>query len=79
MNDFICIYRTTNSFEANLIKSFLDSEGIDCLLKTNDASGTLPHLGFIQGGTEILISSKDREIGQKLLKEMQDNLSKEEK
>lgn len=67
MDNLISIYQTYDSFEANMIKSKLESEDIYCFLKTNDASGVLPHLGFGQGGTEVCIYQKDLEAAKTLL------------
>lgn len=74
MSNLICIYRTFDTFEADLIKSYFDNEEVFCFLKTNDASGTLPHLGFSQGGTEIMIHQQDLEASQKILKQIKENL-----
>lgn len=68
MSDLISIYQTYDSIEANLIKSKLESENIYCFLKTNDASGVLPHLGFAEGGTEVCIYQKDLDAAKNLLK-----------
>jgi len=59
MSDFICVYQTSNSFEANMIKSFLDAKGINCTLKQND-----------KGGSDILIDSNDLEKGKQILQQM---------
>jgi len=61
MSDLICVYQT-NSFQASMIKSFLDAKGISCTLKTNDA-----------GGTDILIDAHDLEKGRQLLDQMKGN------
>lgn len=70
MNNFICIYQTFDTFEANLIKSYLDNEDILCILKPKDASGVLPHLGFSQGGIDIMVHEDNLEEAKKILKEI---------
>jgi hypothetical protein len=70
VNKLVTLYQTYDTFEANLIKSLLDSENIFCYLNTNDASGVLPYLALTQGGTEILIWDEDLEAAKKLLQEM---------
>lgn len=40
----VCILNTQDVFEAMLAQSKLESYGILCELRTNDARGTLPHL-----------------------------------
>lgn len=66
MSDFVCVYQTFDAMEANIIKARLENEGIPCYLRTNDASGTLPNLGLIQGGIQILISPKDLDTYKKI-------------
>lgn len=70
MNDFILLCKTVNPFEASLIKTHLENEDILCFINTNDASGTLPHLGFVEGGAEIFVHKDDFEKSQKILNEM---------
>ncbi|WP_059358660.1 putative signal transducing protein [Parachlamydia acanthamoebae] len=70
MNNFVCIYRTFDIVQANLIKSHFENEDILCVLKSNDASRILPHLGFSQGGIEILIHEQHLEDGLKILQEI---------
>jgi len=70
MNDIICIYKTLDSFKANLIKSRLETDDIFCIVHTNDASGTLPHLQFLQGGIEILVHKDDLKLAQEIMKEI---------
>lgn len=64
----ICVLNTQDIFEAQLAKSKLDSNGIFCELRTNDAGGTLPHLRNVQGA-KLYITEKDREKALKILKE----------
>jgi len=72
MDEMICIYRSDNTIEADLIKSHLESFGISTYLKTNDASGTLPQLRFINP-IEILVHNKDIEKARKILQERESN------
>jgi hypothetical protein len=75
MSNLITIYQTNNPFEADLIKSYFSNENVFCFLKTNDASGVLPYIGFTQGGTEILVRQEDLEKGKELLQQIKDNLN----
>ncbi len=70
MSDLISIYQTYDSFEANLIKAHFDNENIYCFLKTNDASGVLPHLGFALGGTEVFVRQEDLDQANTLLEQI---------
>ncbi len=63
----VCILNTVDIFKAQLAQSKLESYGILCELRTNDAGGMLPHLRYTQGA-EIYISEKDTEKAQEILK-----------
>lgn len=63
----VCILSTHDILEARLAQSKLESYGILCELRTNDAGGMLPHLRNIQE-TQLYISEKDTEKAQEILK-----------
>jgi hypothetical protein len=63
----ICILNTLNVFEAMLAQSKLESHGIFCELRTNDAGGVLPHLRNAQGA-QLYISERDMEKAKEILK-----------
>lgn len=63
----VCILDTQNIFEAMLAQSKLESYGIPCELRTNDAGGVLPHLRNAQG-VQLYISEKDIERAKEILK-----------
>ncbi len=54
MNEYVCIYRASEPIEAELIKSKLEDAKIPCMVRTNDANGTMPHLS-LERGIEILV------------------------
>ena len=72
INKLVTLYQTYDTFEADLIKSLLESENIQCFVQTNDASGVLPYLALTQGGTEISVWDEDLEDAKKLLDKMAD-------
>lgn len=72
MDNLILIYQTFDQFEANFIKKNLEDANIFCLVRTNDASGVLPHLSFGMGGIDILVREKDVEETQEILKQIND-------
>jgi len=72
MDSLIRIYQTFDQFEANFIKKNLDDANIFCLVRTNDASGVLPHLSFGMGGIDILVREKDVKESQLILDQIND-------
>lgn len=54
--------------EAELAKAKLESQGIFCELRTNDAGGSLPHLRWIEG-VQLYVSEEDAKRSLALLKE----------
>ena len=59
MTEYVCIYTGDNLVEIELIQSKLKDGEIPCLVRSNNASGTMPHLS-LERGVEILVS-KDNE------------------
>lgn len=55
--------------EAELVKSKLQSQGIFCELRTNDAGGVMPHLRNAQG-VQLYVSELDKEKAFAVLKEL---------
>ena len=62
----VCILNTHDIFEANLVQAKLESHGIPCDLRTNDAGGSIPHLRVMQG-IQIYISKEDMKKAQEIL------------
>lgn len=62
----VCILNTHDIFEANLVQSKLESHGIPCDLRTNDAGGSIPHLRVMQG-IQIYISKNDVKRAKEIL------------
>lgn len=62
----VCILNTHDIFQANLVQAKLESHGIHCDLRTNDAGGSIPHLRVMQG-IQIYISKKDMKRAKEIL------------
>ena len=69
MDNLISIYQTYDSFKADMIKANFEAEEIFCYLRSNDASGTMPYLGFSEGGTDIMVREEDVEKAKEILKD----------
>jgi len=64
----VCILNTTDIFIARIVQSKLESCGIFCELRTNDAGGMLPHLRNVEG-IQLYISEKDVEKAHEILRD----------
>lgn len=60
MSDIISVYTTYDSSDADLIRAQLESEGISCFLKSDNAGGALPYLTSTHG-IEIMINAQDKD------------------
>lgn len=49
MSDFVLAKICSSRLEADIIKSYLESEGIVVILKADDAGGMLPTLASLNG------------------------------
>lgn len=73
MDNLVCIYKTFDTFEAGFIKTNFEDANIFCVVRTNDASGVLPHLSIGMGGIEILVREKDVEEAQEILNQINES------
>jgi len=67
-NIMTLVLNTQDIFEAQLSKAKLESRGILCELRTNDAGGMLPHLR-IATGIQLFVLEKDFDESVKTLNE----------
>lgn len=61
MDDIICLHKVYSSVEAESIKFRLESAGIQCYLRSDNAGGMLPYLTPITG-IGIMIRKEDEEV-----------------
>jgi type III secretory pathway lipoprotein EscJ len=66
-DQFVCIFRG-NRLEANSITALLQANGLDAVLSADDAGGTRPDVGFVQG-TRVLVRASDLDDAKRLIDE----------
>jgi hypothetical protein len=66
------VYKAWGSVEAEVVKSFLESHGISCLLKGLVVQSVHPFTMDGLGEIKILVPEKDHVLAQKLLKSRQE-------
>lgn len=66
MEDIICIHKTYNSQTADLLKARLESAGIPCYLRSDNAGGSLPYLTALNG-IGIMVQAEDEEQAGEIL------------
>ncbi len=67
MPDLVCIKTCNNSIEAEMDKSFLESEGIQAMISADDAGGLRPDLLWATGGVRLLVKQEDAERASAIL------------
>ncbi|MCH9628211.1 MAG: hypothetical protein S4CHLAM2_18670 [Chlamydiales bacterium] len=67
-SDLISVHKVYDSMEAELIKSQLESEGIDCFLKSDNAGGSLSYL-TASTGIEIIVRSEEAKQASQIIRE----------
>ena len=67
MPDLVCIKTCNNRMEAELDKSFLDSQGIQSMISADDAGGLRPDLLWATGGVRLLVKQEDAERALEML------------
>ncbi len=58
MNEILCIYKTHDLTEADLIKAQFEANGINCFLRTDNGGGALAYL-TVTNGVSIMIHKDD--------------------
>ncbi len=61
MSELVCVKTYNNRLDAELDKSFLDSEGIQAMISADDAGGLRPDLLWATGGVRLLVKEEDAE------------------
>ena len=67
MPDLVCIKTCNNRIEAEMDKSFLNSEGIQAMISADDGGGLRPDLLWVTGGVRLLVKQEDVERAGELL------------
>ena len=68
MSDLICIKNYNNRTEAELVKSLLESNGIEAIVSADDCGGMRPHLLLGTNGTRLLVKEEDAQKALDVLK-----------
>lgn len=67
-DDSICICKTYDVTEAELIRMQLEAEGIICFLKSDNAGSVLSHPTMMTG-TEVMVRGKDEREAKQIIDE----------
>lgn len=66
MDDFVLAGEYENRLDADIIKAYLEQEGIESLIQADDGGGTMPYLAF-SNGVRIFVLPKDLERAQTIM------------
>ena len=58
MSDFVYIFRASESIQAELVKSQLESFGVECFLKSDDLGGLHTALSLVNG-IDVMVNMSD--------------------
>jgi hypothetical protein len=70
IHDPVCVYTLSDPVRADLIKNYLQSEGIRSVLEGHDQGGLFP--GFIAVDIKVLVGAGDADRAARLIKEHED-------
>ena len=62
-----------NRLEAELAKGYLEAEGLDVSIITDDAGGMYPQLALTTGGVRLLVDDSEMLKAEALLKEKKED------
>jgi hypothetical protein len=69
MNHFVLVKSCDNRLQADLMKAYLECEGIEVIMQADDAGGTLPTLSLLNG-VSLFVPENDLIRAQKIVKEI---------
>lgn len=67
----VLIQKFNNEPEAQMVKSFLESQGVPCSLSNSHSSSVYPVLNFTIGGIELWVKVEDFEKAERLIKKFE--------
>lgn len=67
----VLIQKYTNEPEAQMVKSFLESHGLEVFIFNAHSSSVYPVLNFTLGGIELRVRKEDAEKAEALLKKFE--------
>lgn len=70
MTDMVLVATCDNRIEANIVKGFLQSRGIDAIILADDEGGMYPYpLQPTIRGVQVVVPKKQKEKAEQILKE----------
>ncbi len=69
----VVIRNFKNRLEAELAKGYLEAEGLDVSISTDDAGGMYPQLALMTGGVRLLVDDTDMLKAEALLSKKSDD------
>jgi hypothetical protein len=77
-NELVCLRTFNERTQAELVKAYLQAHGIEVIVRADDAGGMIPSITMSASRPCILVRVKDAAEAQRLLKDAEDKLGKEE-
>ena len=70
-DDAVVLQTFYNRIEAEIAQGILEAEGIEVVIRADDAGGTYPMLQFIRG-VKLMVAPEDKVQAQEILAAMED-------
>jgi Putative prokaryotic signal transducing protein len=71
MSETVCVRTFPNRIAAEAAEAVLRSAGIEALVRSDDAGGAAPHVGYTTGGARLMVRHGDLERAKQLLQDVQ--------
>ena len=62
------VYSTSSLSEADIVKSFLETEGIKCMLRDRNIASSYPAVVFYSG-VKVVVSDKDYDLAKQIIQD----------
>ena len=71
MSETICVRTFPDRIAAEAAEAILRGAGIEAFIRSDDAGGAAPHIGYTTGGARLMVRSDDVERAKQVLEEVQ--------
>ena len=73
MGDLVCLRTFIDETQAEMVRGFLEVQGIEASIAPDAASGAMYHLGGLRiGGAKLLVKAEDAEKAKTVLKDFEE-------
>ncbi len=71
MTETVCVRTFADRIAAEAAEAVLRGAGIEAFIRSDDAGGAAPHIGYTTGGARLMVKSGELERAKQVLQDVQ--------